>query len=59
VDTKYDSMRGSWCYKEVVGPFGVGWIEKLRIAVEVLLTGLRNFREIFCLEELVASSSSI
>lgn len=35
MDTKYDSMRGSWCYKEVVGPFGVGWIEKLHIVVGV------------------------
>jgi hypothetical protein len=24
IDTKYDSLRGGWCFKEVTGPFGVG-----------------------------------
>jgi hypothetical protein len=24
VATKYDSLRGGWCSKEVVGPYGVG-----------------------------------
>jgi len=24
VETKYDSMSGGWCSKEVVGSFGVG-----------------------------------
>ena len=24
VETKYDSMRGGFCFKKVVGPFGVG-----------------------------------
>jgi hypothetical protein len=35
VDTKYDSMGVGWCSKDVLGPFGVGWIEKLQIAVGV------------------------
>jgi hypothetical protein len=31
VKTKYDSMRGSWCSKEVVEPFGVGvWKKYIR-----------------------------
>jgi hypothetical protein len=24
IETKYDGLRGSWCSKEVIGPFGVG-----------------------------------
>jgi hypothetical protein len=24
METKFDSMRGGWCSKEVMGPFGVG-----------------------------------
>jgi hypothetical protein len=24
IKTKYDSLRGGWCSKEVIGPFGVG-----------------------------------
>jgi hypothetical protein len=24
VETKYDSKVGGWCFKEVVGPFGIG-----------------------------------
>jgi hypothetical protein len=24
VETKFDNMRGDWCSKEIVGPFGVG-----------------------------------
>jgi hypothetical protein len=24
IETKYDSLRGGWCSKEVIGSFGVG-----------------------------------
>jgi hypothetical protein len=24
MDNKYDSLRGGWCSKEVVGPYGMG-----------------------------------
>jgi hypothetical protein len=23
INTKYDNLRGGWCYKKVTGPFGV------------------------------------
>jgi hypothetical protein len=34
VDTKYDSLGGGWCFKEVTGPYGVGVWKSLRIGWE-------------------------
>jgi hypothetical protein len=30
IETKYDSIGGGWCYKEVMGTFGVGVWKHIR-----------------------------
>jgi hypothetical protein len=30
VDTKYDSLGGGWCSKELAGPYGVGVWKSMR-----------------------------
>jgi hypothetical protein len=30
VEIKYDSMKGGWCSKEIVGAFGVGLQKNIR-----------------------------
>jgi hypothetical protein len=37
METKYDSMSGDWCSKEVVGPFGMGVWKYIRRRLGVFL----------------------
>jgi hypothetical protein len=40
VETKYDSLRGGWCSKEVARPFSGVW------SVEIYKEGVGNFFKI-------------
>jgi hypothetical protein len=41
VETKYDSLRGAWCSKEVAGPFEVEVWKNIRIGWGVFLSFVR------------------
>jgi hypothetical protein len=41
VETKFDNMRGDWCSKEIVGPFGVGVWKHIKWGWGVFLSFMR------------------